>query len=147
MLHDDSRVDALGNQQRGAAVPEIVKAGSVGQTSFLEEALELPHQVARLDRLAERGREHQTVILPGIVGLFTLARLRRPVALQQGQEGWRERKGRILASILVVAARTSVPWTRWSDPVMRTVALPKSTSDQSRPSTSLRRRPSERATR
>ncbi len=68
-LGDHLRVHILGEQDRGARVPEVVEA-YLGQPRPLEQRLEaVCGDVAAVQRLADLGGEYEAVLAPQIVRL------------------------------------------------------------------------------
>jgi hypothetical protein len=89
----DLGVDALPQQQRGAAVAQVVEADA-GQASAIKQRVEAPlPQVVWGERLAEGVGEDQAVLLPARLSLFAVSGLPGAVVDQRGCGQFREQHG------------------------------------------------------
>lgn len=62
-LHDRSRVGTLGQEQSGARVPKVVES-KFRQFIVGEDLRQGSANISRVGGSANRGREHQSVLLP-----------------------------------------------------------------------------------
>jgi hypothetical protein len=80
-LHHHARVDPLGQEQRGAGVPQVVEADG-GEAGPHQVRLEGADEVARVERPAERVGEDEVPVPPLPARPGQEARLQLPRALR-----------------------------------------------------------------
>nr|WP_142026743.1 hypothetical protein [Blastococcus colisei] len=96
-LHDDPRVDVLGQQERGGGVPAVVQA-DVADAGLLQKARPVVVVGLLVDRAAVGLGEDQVLVVPFGAGQHPLAELDGLVPVQLGDEGHRQREGALAAA-------------------------------------------------